>query len=358
MHDRAGRPVLALLAALLAACAAEPPPGTDSAASGPPPMPLPLSNNAVAQAEVAGQTRFYSFMGLGAGKSWLDISRRAFEFAPASGRWIELPPVPVLEGRLASVAAAAGGRVYLFGGYTVALDGHEVSTPEVFAFDPAQRRYAAKAPMPTPVDDSVALVWRERWIYLVSGWHMDANLGLVQVYDSHTDAWTTATPYPGTPVFGHAGAILGDTLLVCDGVKLRLDGGRRRFEASDECWGGQIGPDDPRLIAWRRVAGHPGPPRYRMGAAADPAGGRLIFAGGSEVPYNFDGIGYDGRPAPASDRVQAYLPGQDRWQELPPLPEPSMDHRGLLRHHGHYYLLGGMRDPQRVSASVIVYEPD
>lgn len=327
-----------------------------------PPLPLALSNNAVALARVDGAPRLYSFFGLGAGKTWLDIGRHAFEYDFGRGAWAELPPVPVSEGRLASIAAAAGDAIYLFGGYTVAPGGHEVSTPEVFRFDPAARRYAAVAPMPTPVDDSVALVRRDRWIYLVSGWHMNANVDRVQVYDSRTDTWSQATAYPGAPVFGHAGAILGDVLVVCDGVRLDVVEGKRRFSASDQCWRGRIDPAGPTRIAWQRTPPHPGPPRYRMGAAADSARGRLIFAGGSENPYNYDGIGYDGRPSPASARVHAYDPAADRWQELPPLPAPSMDHRGMPGLEGPrsdrtFYLIGGMRDAQRVSAQVTVYRP-
>ena len=346
--------LIALLIALLAGCAADEA-DTEGSGNALAPMPLALTNNAVGQAEVDGAMRFYSFMGLGAGKTWLDISRQAFEYDVAANRWTELPPVPVSEGRLASVAATVQGQIYLFGGYTVAPDGHEVSTPEVLRFDPSSRSYTPVAPMPTPVDDSVALVWRERWIYLVSGWHMDANVALVQLYDTQTDRWTAATAFPGAPVFGQAGALLGDTLLVCDGVRLDVIDGKRAFSASNQCWRGDIDPADPQRIGWRQVPPHPGAPRYRMGAAADPTQNRLVFAGGSENPNNFNGIGYNGVPSPASRRVQAYSLERDAWLELPPLPEASMDHRGLLHHDGRFFLLGGMRDDQRVSPALLAF---
>lgn len=317
------------------------------------PMPLESTNHAVAQSVVKGETRFYTFMGLRQGKTWQDISRHAFEYAPESDQWHGLPPVPVAQGRLASVAASAGGQIYLFGGYTVAADGHEVSTPEVLRFDPVTRNYSAVAPMPTPVDDTVALVRGDRWIYLISGWHMDANVANVQLYDSQDNRWHAATAFPGTPVFGHAGALLQDTLLVCDGVRLEVVEGERTFSASSECWRGEIDATDLSRITWRRATQHPGPPRYRMGALADVERGWLVFAGGSENPYNYDGIGYDGHPAPASRRVQAYDPARDRWIELTSLPEASMDHRGMLQHAGRYFLLGGMRDRQQVTGQVL-----
>lgn len=320
-----------------------------------PVLPAAVSNNAVAGLSVNGETRLYSFLGLGAGKQWRDITRAAYGWRAGSAHWTELPPVPVNQGRLASVAAVAGGQIYLFGGYTVAEDGDEVSTPEVLRFDPATEAWGRVLEMPVPVDDSMAAVLDDRYVYLVSGWHMDRNVALVQVYDTRTDRWAQATAFPGDPVFGHAGALLGHTLVVCDGVMLTVHDRKRDFAATDACWRGDIDADDPLRIRWQRIASHPGPPRYRMGAAADSAHGLVVFAGGSENPYNYDGMGYDGQPSSASARVQGYDPERARWYTLAPLPMPSMDHRGMALVDGRFYLIGGMRDGQVVAADTIVY---
>ena len=77
-----------------------------------------------------------------------------------------------------------------------------------------------------PVDDTVALVYQNRYIYLVSGWHgsgiskSTGNVNLVQVFDSQQGRWFNATPFPGAPVFGHAGGIVDDQFLIVDGVKV------------------------------------------------------------------------------------------------------------------------------------------
>lgn len=353
---------IALPLLLMSACTSPQPPSRIAASASAqstdiriPPLPIALSNNAVASLRVGSATRLYSFMGLGAGKTHADIVRAAFEYDTARGTWQPLPDVPVSEGRLASVAAAANGAVYLFGGYSVAADGHEVSTPDVLRFDPTTRTYRSVAPMPTAVDDSVALVLEDRWIYLFSGWHQDRNLPLVQVYDTVDDRWAQATEFPGAPVFGHAGALLGRSLLICDGVRLDVIAGKRTFSASPECWRGEIAQGDRLTIAWRRIASHPGAPRYRMAAGADANNGRLLFAGGSENPYNYNGIGYDGRPSPASARVQAYDLVNERWQELASLPQASMDHRGFPAIDDRHCLIGGMREGQRVIADVVTY---
>jgi hypothetical protein len=361
-HTSVALLAIALPLLLISACTSPTPPSHTAASASAqtadiriPPLPLALSNNAVASLRVGSATRLYSFMGLGAGKTHTDIVRTAFEYDTTRGVWERLPDVPVSEGRLASVAAAANGAVYLFGGYSVAADGHEVSTPDVLRFDPVARAYRHVAPMPTPVDDSVALVLEDRWIYLISGWHQDRNLPLVQVYDTVDDRWAQATEFPGAPVFGHAGALLGRSVLICDGVRLDAIAGKRTFSASPECWRGEIAQVDRLNIAWRRVVSHPGAARYRMAAGADKNSKSVLFLGGSENPYNYNGIGYDGRPSPASTQAQAYDLTNNRWRTLLPLLQASMDHRGLAAIDGGYALIGGMRDGQRVSADVLAY---
>lgn len=47
---------------------------------------------------------------------------------------------------------------------------------------------------------------------------------------------------------------------------------------------------------------HPGAPLYR--AAGGASAGLALFVGGSDNPYNYTGVGYDGVPAePLTDAV-------------------------------------------------------
>jgi N-acetylneuraminic acid mutarotase len=173
-------------------------------------------------------------------------------------------------------------------------------------------------------------------------------VNLVQVLDTETMAWAQATPWPGAPVFGHAGGIYEGRFLVCDGVKILYpsDDSRRKFLASDECWLGDIDKENYRRIKWRKVQGHPGPARYRMAATGNP-GQQIVFAGGSVNPYNFNGIGYNGVPADAEHLVFSYGLKTGRWQIRGSLPEGTMDHRGLPNFDGWYYLIGGMHTGQK-----------
>lgn len=323
-----------------------------------PPLPVPHSNNAVASVRVKGGARFYSFMGLTAGKTHADISKLAFEYDVKTRKWRKLPDVPVAQGRLASTAVGLGQQVYLFGGYTVAADGAEVSTPEVFAFDPRKNVYSRRAPMPVPVDDSVALPFNDRYIYLVSGWHAKDNVRLVQVYDTVEDRWFRATDWPGLAVFGHAGGISGNRIVIADGVTV-LPGitGKGRFKLIGDAWQGEIDSRDPSNIVWTRLPPHPGVPLYRMASTGAPTSSQVVFAGGSEVAYNYSGDGYDGTPAIPSARAFGFDVMKNQWSELAARSAPTMDHRGLLEAGGTFYTIGGMDDRLQVIGDIVPFTP-
>ncbi len=311
-----------------------------------PELPHPVSNNAVAGFRSAEGFHLLSFMGLAGSRGWQNVASEAWHLPPGGETWQRLPDVPGGEGRLAGTAATVAGNVYVFGGYTVAEDGSERSVEKVYRLDTDQLTWHELETMPVPVDDAVSVVFLDRYVYLVSGWHDLGNVNLVQIYDVEEDSWRQATPWPGEAVFGHAGGIVGSHILVCDGVVVRLanDGGRR-FEIVDTCYLGEIDANDIRRIHWQAVAPHPGPARYRMAATGTATrDGEVVFAGGSENPYNYDGIGYDGNVSVASADVFAWRLAERRWHGYGRLPQATMDHRGLLANAGTFYIVGGMVD--------------
>lgn len=329
------------------------------------PLPRAVTNNAVAALQLDGRDFVFSFLGLGPGKTWRDTTSTAWVLERDAGmtrsrfdagHWRQLADVPGPGGRLAATAVSVTGRVYIFGGYTVAEDGSEKSVPLVHRLDPATMRYETLAPMPVPVDDTVALVYRDRYVYLVSGWHDTDNVDLVQVLDTATDTWFAATPFPGPPVFGHAGGIVGNNIIVCDGVKVvpRAEG-KRSFLSSALCFKGVIDANRPEHIDWTPIAHHPGPALYRMAAGAN-ASTKIFFAGGSDNPYNYDGIGYDGNPSQPSSTVFAYDLQLSGWIKMPDLPVASMDHRGLVKLADGYALIGGMGREQEVLSRTLLLE--
>jgi N-acetylneuraminic acid mutarotase len=318
-----------------------------------PPLPQATSNNAVAIVTHGDKEMLVSLMGLASGKTWQDPHARAFVFTKGESGWSRLKDVPGPAGRLAGTAVGVGSSVYLFGGYTVAESGDEISVDRVQRLDPVSGEYFELASITVPVDDTVSLSWRDRYIYLVSGWHDSGNVNLVQGYDILENRWFQATPYPGQPVFGHAGGIVGTRMIICDGVAIRTrDKPPRAFDAVDACFQGQIDEDDPSRIEWTRLLHHGGPPLYRMASVGSNRLGMIVFVGGSDNPYNYNGIGYDGVPSRTSSRVFGFdLEGND-WIELGYLPFGTMDHRGLLESGDQFILVGGMRKDQQVTSHV------
>ena len=321
-----------------------------------PALPRAVTNNAVVSVRTDDNEYLVSFAGLGAGKGHDDTLDVTWVFNGNTGEWAEAAPVPGGVGRLAAVAASVGGTAFVFGGYSVAEDGTEVSTPWVHAFDPATGRFTERATMPVPVDDAVAVTFEDRFIYLISGWHDVGNVNLVQRYDTTEDSWSQATPTPGRGVFGHAGGILGNRIVYCDGVAIEPHVDRRRdFVAFSDCYMGIIDSTDGRRIDWRTLPPHPGQPRYRMAATGTEAMNGVLFVGGSENPYNYDGIGYDGEPSEPAKGGLLFDVASGRWRTMPLEGTATMDHRGLVQFGNALVSIGGMQSGQQVINNIYSY---
>ena len=323
-------------------------------------LPEAVSNNAVASATVDGRTMAYSFAGLHAGKTWQDVTADAYACDLEARSCEEIAGLPDGVGRLASVAATADNQIYIFGGYTVGEDDSERSTPEVWQFNPETETYARVADIPIPTDDAVAVTYQDRFIYLISGWHDTDNIDAVQVYDTVGDRWFEATSWPGSPVFGHAGGIVGNHIVACGGVEVvpPVDAdARRTFEHYNACWQGDIDPADPAVITWSPAPGHQGPARYRAAATGSERAGNVYFVGGTDNPYNYNGIGYNGVPSrPLDSIMHPPLAGETdgaNWRLIVGYGTfGTMDHRGLIEWDDAFFTLGGMNGAQEVISDV------
>jgi len=329
------------------------------------PLPQPLSNNAVAAAYNDYGTKIFSFMGIGPGKASAAITTSAYEMDLNSGKWDEKRPVPGVVGRLAASAVALGGQVFIFGGYALDEKGGETTFSDLNVFVPFENRYYSGKDIPVPVDDALAAAYADRYIFLIGGWSggrsNDQAVPNVQIYDTAKNAWAQATPNHGTPVFGHAGAILGNTIVYVDGAYKNPDSNGPKYLASSECWMGKI-PDpkkgDITKIEWTKLPPHPGDARFRIAAGAGPAGkkgGKIYFSGGTANPYNYAGVGYDGHTPEPSPVAFAFDTRTEKWETINEnLPDPTMDQRALLVTHRGLLLVGGMDKGQKVTANVTI----
>ncbi len=316
-----------------------------------PPIPKALSNNAVTSLDIGGINYTYSFMGIDTTKIWSGITRQAFSFNSTTGDWSEIASVPGTEGRIGSAAVGFRGKVYLFGGYSVAANGSETTYPNVDIYDPGANSWSSGAPVPVPVDDQVVGVWRNSLIYLISGWSTNQNVKNVQIYDPVLNSWQQATEIPGAGVFGHSGGIVGDTIVYVDGARDSFN-----FPLNGGNFMGIINPQQPDSITWSSLPAHPGTRKYR--AAAATLGKRIFFVGGTDNSYNFNGIGYNGQPSEPSDEVFAFNSVTGGWEDFGLSFRATMDHRGLgTRGDFALTLVGGMMSGQTVTNNVYFFAP-
>lgn len=320
-----------------------------------PPLPAPVTNNAVAAVKTDQGVVVLSALGMDSTKSPGGVTNVAYRWDQGAGAesWRVAPPVPG-PGRLGATAQSVGGRIYVMGGYTVRADGKEHTVGSVDIYDPSTDSWRSGAPMPVSADDAVSGVWRDSLIVVISGWHEDHNIRNVQVYDPAHDRWIRGDDIEGTPVFGAAGGVVGNQLVYIDGA--RTTGSDPKYALNEEGWVGALDTARVGSIAWSKPSVHPAPALYR--AASGSLGNLVLFAGGSDNPYNYDGIGYDGKPSEPVRQVLAYAPGVGRWRNLAAPPIASMDHRTLGIAGGMVFLVGGMEAGQRVSSKVWYVEAD
>lgn len=311
------------------------------------PYPVPITNNAVASLCGDDGCTLYSFMGMTNPSDPKSISAIAYTLtSPGTGPWKRIADAPLLDGRakIAASAIACGGAVYLIAGYAVTESGDEVSEHRLFRYDRTADAYVRLADVPTAVDDTVVGVYQDRYIYLVSGWHgpIHANTRAVQVYDTVTDKWHQATPLPIGGRFGHAGGLVDGRLVSIDGCA-----DSKGFPLIHDTLVGVIDAEDVTAITWTTHQPSPFQPTYRAAASlGETSHGEIIFVGGTDNPYNYNGTGYDKRPSVPLGQVMRYEPRSDAWSvievEADTSHVPTMDHRGLARFDGMWVTVGGM----------------
>jgi len=311
-------------------------------------MPEAFTENAVAT--LKNGIEVYSMMGLGTKKTWDSVSNKLYVLRLSSGKWAEGREVPGVAGRLGSSAIGVRGRIAVFGGYVVDGQGNEFTVADVNSYNPEERRWYRAADIPVPVDRAVIGVTHDRYIYLVGGRSKNGPVNNVQLYDAERNTWSQATPFPGAPVFGHAGGVADETIVYVDGARKNTTGP----VASDECWMGKIDHKDPNKIEWTKLPAHPGPGRFGIIAGAGEHDHRILFSGGSTTPHNFKGVDEQGKSFEMSPVTFAFELHGNRWETISEdTYDVRADSRGIAFTPIGPLIVGGTLKNTAISARVL-----
>jgi N-acetylneuraminic acid mutarotase len=315
-----------------------------------PAMPAAVSNNAVAT--LRGGLDVYSLMGIGPKKTWDDVTQKVYILHIASAKWSDGRDVPGVGGRLGASAVGVKGRIFLFGGYLVDGQGEEFTVSDVNAYLPNERRWYRADDIPVGVDSAVIGVNHDRYVYLVGGRSKSGPVNNVQVYDVEKNTWSQATPFPGTPVFGHAGGLADDAIVFVDGAQKNPETGPP-YVPSAECWIGKIDHKDPDKIEWSKLPPHPGAARF--GIVAGDLGHRILFSGGTASIHNFKGLDANGKPAEFSPVTFSYDVHSNRWETITENTfDPRTDSRGIVSTRIGPMIVGGLVSNTAVTARAVV----
>jgi len=314
-----------------------------------PPMPEALTYNAVAS--LKNGIELYSLMGVGTKKTWDTITNKVYVLRLNTGKWTEGRAVPGVAGRLGASAIGARGQVFLFGGYVVDGQGEELTVADVNSYFPDTHRWYRAADVPVPVDSAVIGVTHDRYIYLIGGRSKNGPVNSVQVYDAEKNTWSQAAPFPGAPVFGHAGGVADETIVYVDGAKKDPAG---RYVVSDECWMGKIDKKDPNKIQWSKLPAHPGPGHFGIVASGAEHEHRILFSGGTANPHNWKGLDEEGKTIEASPVTFSFETHGDHWETIDEDTfDVRSDTRGIVFTPLGPLIIGGTLKNSAVSARVL-----
>lgn len=223
----------------------------------------------------------------------------------ATERWEIGPPLPVAVNH--AMAATVRGTVYLFGGYLAGGD----ASAAAYRLDGDAWRPVANMPQGRGAGTAVAVGDR---VYVAGGVNAGGLSRQMLVYDAAADRWSTA-PGPPTPR-EHLGGAGFDGLVYTVGGRASGRGNFAAFEVYD-----------PGTGQWRALPDMP-TPRGGLSAAAT-CSGRIVAVGG-EAEATFE-------------EAEAFDVRAGTWQALPPLPTPRHGLGVVTAGTTLYVLAGGPR---------------
>ena len=221
------------------------------------------------------------------GPNYIPINN-TWEYDPAADTWKALAPMPVK--RLAAVAVAAGGKIYVMGGAgnypsreDQSLDANQphriLDLNQVY--DPATNTWATRSTLPTPRSHVFAGVVNGK-IYLIGGrlGSMAISTGsptdIVEEYDPATDKWGYLKSRMPTPRDSGVAAVYQGKIYVLGG---------QQITALNNSVSRAVEAYDPAANEWTSLQNMP---LARHGIVGGVIGTRL-FIGGGHITAAFSG---------------------------------------------------------------------
>lgn len=284
-------------------------------------MPVPLQE----VASVAHRGKVYVAGGLGVpGRAGL-FARSHLEYTPATGRWRELPPLPVAQHHLQAVVI--DDKIYDVGGEEgIAL----IPNGRLWEYEIAADRFVEKQRLGlTRIRGAVGAVVHDGKLYVAGGKGLAAARKQFDVYDPKTDRWTALPDLPNPRE--HLGAAVV-------GTKFYAVGGRYVLQPA------YIRRTDVFDFTTRRWTSIAPIPRGR--------GGLAVAAAGTDV-YAFGGEGL----GPSFAHVDKLDTRTGRWSQEPPMTHARHGVQAAVSDGKVYLPGGGVIAVYGPSAKVQVFTP-
>lgn len=239
-----------------------------------------------------------------------------YEYDPAGDRWTKKKPMGLPSHHVA--LAELGGKIYAFGGFVPPPSGPPAWVPiaNAWEYDPAADAWRALAPMPTRRGSPVATAVNGK-IYVIGGasTHPGSSepavhparphraLAVVEEYDPATNAWRQRSPMPTARNHAGIGVVNGKIYVIGGRVGSAFVGTSSPTDIVEEY--------DPATDQWGALKARM--PTARSAVAFGTMGGRIYVAGGEYQNDQF---------MAAFRALEAYDPATNRWFVLPRMPVP------------------------------------
>lgn len=312
------------------------------------PLPITISNHVSVIAKYEGKNAIFVFGGMTKQDDRHVMTNKAWRWKlnlDKQNSWQALSPMPSNKqssGHIASSAIAIDQNIYLFTGFTNSKPDKRMKTSETYRYHIDSDQYNLLTEMPMSVADAVAVSYRDRYIYLIGGWHQDGAVNTVQVFDTLKNEWSFASPLINHNNFGAAGAILDNTILLCDGATSTAQPfSQSRVKLKPRCYLGVIDVINPFKISWTQWQHPTDVARYKMVAGANTSLDEFIFVGGSNVFHDYSGKSAQPISEQDSQGMWIYNLTKNSWRVVDQ-PQNTYDHNSLLFIDNHWVTLAGM----------------